>query len=102
MTPQNPSSFYASLRVEGDTLIAKFEELIDRDIQDEEWLAEARASVEDWLVQHQAQLEVRPGKARLCRGERCFDLSLQDFVVSQEKDAPKSAIDLGPGESLFH
>lgn len=102
MTTLPSHSYYASLRVEGDILVARFEDVLDKEIQDQEWLLEARASVEDWLREHFDLLEQRPQKAQLFRGERCFEFDLGEINQGLEVERPKKAVQIGPGENLFH
>lgn len=78
MKTATPSSSYASLRVEGDVLLAEFQSNIDGDLPQAEWLEEAKLSVQDWLHEHREVLTIRPNLARLIRGSLLFE-----FPISQ-------------------
>jgi len=79
MKTATPSSSYASLRVEGDVLLAEFQANLDRDLPQAEWLDEAKLSVQDWLYEHRDVLTVKPNLARLIRGSLLFE-----FPINQQ------------------
>jgi hypothetical protein len=76
MKTATPSSSYASLRVEGDVLLAEFQANIDGDLPETEWLEEAKLSVQDWLHEHRDVLTQKPNLARLIRGSLLFEFPL--------------------------
>ncbi len=69
-TPHN--SFYATIKVEGSTLMASFPGQDDAHKTDEEWLVEAQDSLLEWLRDMAETMHPLPSEVKIMRAGRCL------------------------------
>lgn len=95
-------SFYASLRIEGEVLVAIFEE--DPQIEPKQWILEVQSSLEEWLQEHREGLGAFPKLARLIQKDQMYEFPISEDGKLEGPGFPplRTGESSGPHEVLLH